>query len=162
MQEEEEAENKKSKKKTVKKSEGIKPNSYVPPVPFPQRQYKAREAKQFSKFLDVFKKLQINIPYADAIEQMPSYEKFMKEILTRKRKLEDFETVVLMEECSAILQKKLSPKLRDPGSFTIPCTIGDKFFGKALCDLGASINLMPLSIYLQLGLPEVKPTNITL
>ena len=74
----------------------------------------------------------------------------------------DYETVALTEECSAILQNKLPPKLKDPGSFTIPCTIGDQFIGKALCDLGASINLMPLSIYKKLGLNEAKPTSVTL
>ncbi|XP_024021582.1 uncharacterized protein LOC112091651 [Morus notabilis] len=118
--------------------------------------------KQFSKFLDVFKKLHINIPFADALEQMPSYVKFMKEILSNKRKLEEYETVALTEECSAILQKKLPTKLKDPGSFTIPCTIGNSFFDKALCDLRASINLMALSVYRKLGLGEAKPTTISL
>ncbi|MCS5023633.1 hypothetical protein L2V44_14170, partial [Staphylococcus aureus] len=70
----------------------------------------------------------------------PSYVKFMKEILSNKRKLEEFETVALTEECSAILQKKLPPKLKDPGNFNIPCTIGNSHFDKAPCDLGASIN----------------------
>ena len=82
--------------------------------------------------------------------------------MARKRKIEDFETVALTEECSAIIQRKLPPKLKDPGSFTVPCAFGDTIFERALCDLGASINLMPLSIYRQLGLGEVKATNITL
>ena len=99
------------------------------------------------KFLDIFKKLHINIPFTDALEQMPSYVKFMKEILSNKRKLGEHETVMLTEECSAILQNKLPPKLKDLGSFTIPCTIGTSYFDKALCDLGASINSMPLSIF---------------
>ena len=68
----------------------------------------------------------------------------------------------LTEECSAILQKKLPQKVKDPGSFTIPCTIGKSSFDKALCDLGASINLMPLSVFKKLGLGEVKPTTISL
>ena len=66
----------------------------------------------------MFKKLHINIPFADALEQMPSYVKFMKDILSQKRRLADFETVNLTEECSAILQRKLPQKLKDPGSFT--------------------------------------------
>ena len=74
---------------------------------------------------------------------MPSYVKFMKEILLKKRKLGDYETVTLSEECSAVIQKKLPPKLKDPGSFTIPCAIGNLDEMKALCDLGASVNLMP-------------------
>ena len=112
--------------------------------------------------MEVFKKLQINIPFADALEQMPTYVKFMKDILSKKRRLEEYETIALTEECSAIIQKKLPQKLKDPGSFTIPCTIGNAVFERALCDLGASINLMPLSIFRRLGLGEAKPTTVTL
>ena len=112
--------------------------------------------------MEVFKKLHINIPFVDALEQMPSYVKFMKDILSKKRRLSDFETVNLTEECSAILQRKLSQKIKDPGSFTILCTIGNDIFERALCDLGASINLMPLSIFRCLGLGEARPTIATL
>lgn len=115
-----------------------------PPVPYPQRLNKQREDKQFSKFLEFFKKLQINIPFAKALEQMPSYAKFMKGILSRKKRLEDFKTVALTEESSAVLQCKLPPKLKDPGSLIVSCTIKKMSFSKCLCDLGASINLMPL------------------
>jgi len=78
---------------------------------------------------------------------MPKYAKFMKEILRNKRKLEDHETIMLNEEYSAILLNKLPPKLKDPESFTIPCTIRNSYFEKALCDLSASINLMPLFVF---------------
>ena len=70
--------------------------------------------------------------------------------------------VALTEECSVVLQKKLPPKLKDPGSFTIPCTVGKLEEMKALCDLGASINLMPLSVYNRLKLGEAKHTTVTL
>ena len=93
---------------------------------------------------------------------MPSYVKFMKDIMSQKRRLADFETVNLTEECSAILQRKLPHKLKDPGSFIIPCTIGNAIFERAFCDLGASINLMPLSIFKHLGLGESRPTTVTL
>ena len=86
----------------------------------------------------------------------------MKEILSTKRRLSDFETINLTEECSAILQRKLPQKLKDPGSFTIPYTIGNSIFEKALCDLGASINLMLLSIFKRLGLGEARPTTVAL
>ncbi|XP_052197378.1 uncharacterized protein LOC127804544 [Diospyros lotus] len=141
-------------------SSPIKP--YVPPIPFPQRLRKHKLDKQFEKFLEVFKKLHINIPFAEALSQMPSYAKFMKEIISNKRKLEEHETVMLTEECSAILQNKLPPKLKDLGSFTIPCTIGSLYFERSLCDLGASINLMPFSIFQKLGLGEAKPTRVSL
>ena len=73
--------------------------------------------------MDIFKKLHINIPFAEALKQMSGYVKFIKDILSKKRKLGDYETIALSEEYSAILQKKFPPKLKDPGSFTIPCAI---------------------------------------
>lgn len=131
-------------------------------LPYPHRIQKQKLDKQFGKFMDIFRSLHINIPFVDMLEQMPKYVKFLKEILTNKRKFEEHETVMLTEECSALLLKKLPPKLRDPGSFTIPCTIGNVHFDKVLCDLGASVNLMPFSIYKKLGLGEVKPTTVHL
>ncbi|KAL5580118.1 hypothetical protein UlMin_012560 [Ulmus minor] len=107
-----------------------KPSSNT--IPFPQRLRKQNLDKQFSKFIDIFKSLHINLPFVDMLEQMPKYAKFLKEVLSNKRKLEANEKVMLMEECSAILQRKLPPKLKDPGSFTIPCTIGDFNFDKVL------------------------------
>ncbi|XP_061360210.1 uncharacterized protein LOC133304219 [Gastrolobium bilobum] len=93
---------------------------------------------------------------------MPTYVKFMKEILSRKRKLEEFETVALTQESSQYLLSKIPPKLGDPQSFTISCTIGDHYIGRTLCDLGASINLMPLSVYKKLKVGEPNPNTITL
>ncbi|KAK0583647.1 hypothetical protein LWI29_000886 [Acer saccharum] len=136
--------------------------AYVPPIPYPQRLKKHKDAHNFGKFLEIFKKLQINIPFAEALSQMPTYVRFLKELLSNKRKLEEFETVALTEECSAILQNKLPPKLKDPGKFTIPCTIGHVKFESALIDSGASINLMPYSVFKKLGMGEVKPTRVTL
>ncbi|XP_022883717.1 uncharacterized protein LOC111400543 [Olea europaea var. sylvestris] len=107
--------------------------------------------------------LTLPLPFSQhALEQMPNYAKFMKEVMSKKRKLEEYETIKLTEECSAILQKKLPQKRKDSGSFTILCTIGSSSFEKALYDLGASINLMPLSVFKKLGLGEVKPTTVTL
>ncbi|KAL5545312.1 hypothetical protein UlMin_009096 [Ulmus minor] len=106
--------------------------------------------------------LHINIPLVEALEQMPNYVKFMKDMLTKKRRFGEFETVALTRECNAVLQNKLPPKLKDPGSFTIPCSIGNQYFGKALCDLGASINLMPMSIFKKLGIGQARPTTVSL
>ncbi|KAL5578113.1 hypothetical protein UlMin_019812 [Ulmus minor] len=106
--------------------------------------------------------LHINIPLVEALEQMPNYVKFMKDMLTKKRRFGEFETVALTRECSTVLQNKLPPKLKDLGSFTIPCSIGNQYFGKALCDLGASINLMPMSIFKKLGIGEARPTTVSL
>ena len=128
----------------------------------PKRMKKGKLEKQFAKFLTIFKKLHINIPLMDALENMPSYMKFMKKILANKKKLGEYETIALIEECSAILQKKLPPKLHDPCDFAIPFSIGNLVSGKAVYDLGASINLIPLSMFKRFKLRKVKPTTITL
>ncbi|XP_022841845.1 uncharacterized protein LOC111365521 [Olea europaea var. sylvestris] len=143
-------EDKRKETPTVRAPSPVK--AYVPPIPFPQRLQRKKLDTQFTKFVEICKKMHINIPFADTIAQMLSYGKFMKEILSNKRKLEEHETVCLNEECSAILLKKLPPKLSDPGSFTIPCTIGSNYVEHSLCDLGASVNLMPLFVYRSLGL----------
>ncbi|XP_062080698.1 uncharacterized protein LOC133785485 [Humulus lupulus] len=108
------------------------------------RLQKNKLGKQFSKFFDVFQKLLIGISFVEALEQTPSYVKFVKEIMSKKRKLGDHEIVALTEECSAILQKKLPSKLKDPSSFNILCFIGGSVLTNALFDLGSSVNLMPL------------------
>ncbi|KAJ9543783.1 hypothetical protein OSB04_023490 [Centaurea solstitialis] len=95
-------------------------------LPFPQRVKPKNVDDQFKKFLDVFKQLHINIPLVEALEQMPSYVKFLKDILNKKRRLGEFETVALTKECSALLTNKIPEKLKDPGSFTIPCSIEGK------------------------------------
>ncbi|KAJ9168525.1 hypothetical protein P3X46_020035 [Hevea brasiliensis] len=93
---------------------------------------------------------------------MTSYAKFLKEILSKKRNQEDNGKLALTEECSAILQNKLPPKLKDLRSFSIPYIIGNKKIDKALCNLGASVSLMPLSICKKLEIGELKPTTISL
>ena len=130
-------------------------------MPFPHRLQKARE-EQFSKFLDIFKKIEINIPFAEAINQMPNYAKFLKEILSKKRKIAEEGIVNLITTYSTVIQQNLPIKMKDPGSFTIPCSIGKYEFKKALCDSGANINLMPLSVVQRLSLGELTPTTITL
>ena len=112
--------------------------------------------------MNIFKKIEINIPFAEVISQIPLYAKFLKEILSKKRKIAEEGIVNLTATCSAIIQKKLPAKMKDPGSFTIPCSIGKYEFKKALCDSSASINLMPLSVVQGLNLGELTPTTITL
>ena len=143
-----------------KRKEGVP--AYTPAIPFPQRLQKSRREEQFSKFLDIFKKIEINIPFAEVISQRPLYAKFLKEILSKKRKIAEEGIVNLTTTCNVIIQKKLPAKMKDPSSFTIPCSIGKYEFKKALCDYGASINLMPLSVVQRLILGELTPTAITL
>ena len=98
----------------------------------------------------------------EALEQMPNYVKFLKDILARKKRLGEFETVALTQESNHMLQSKIPKKLKDLGSFTIPCSIGTRYTDRALCDLGARINLMPLSVFKQLGIRECRPITVTL
>ena len=137
---------------------------YKPKIPYPQRLEKEKKEEQFGKFLELFKQLHINLPFVEALAQMPRYAKLLKEILSKKRKLAKLSTVTLSEECSAILQNKskLPKKIKDLGSFTIPCNIGSLSINKALADLGASINLLPYELFKKLGLGVSKPTRMSI
>ncbi|XP_050901852.1 uncharacterized protein LOC127108433 [Lathyrus oleraceus] len=107
-------------------------------------------------------KLEINIPFSEALEQIPIYAKFMKDIISKKHST-DIDPIILTETCSVILQgMKIPVKKTDRGSVTIPCTIGDRKFKKDLFDLGESVSLMPLSIYKKLGIGTVQDTRMTL
>nr|XP_027122312.1 uncharacterized protein LOC113739281 [Coffea arabica] len=121
---------------------------------------KTKKVEKEKELLDVFRKVEINIPLLDAIKQIPKYVKFLKDLCTHKRKLRGDELVAVGENVSAILQRKLSPKCGDPGIFTIPCKIGGASIRKAMLDLGASINVMPKIIYTSLNLGPLKGTGI--
>nr|XP_016500939.1 PREDICTED: uncharacterized protein LOC107819347 [Nicotiana tabacum] len=106
--------------------------------------------------------IQLNIPQIDALREMLGYAKMMKNLMSRKFDFQDLSIVTLAQTCSAVVTRPMAQKMSDPGSFTIPCTIGSYDFAKALCDLGASINLMPLAIYTKLGIGKARPTSILL
>jgi len=110
----------------------------------------------------MLKKLYINVPFTKALSQRPLYAKFLKDVLSKKRKIGDNETITLTRGCSAIIQKKLPPKLKDPGSFSITCVIGKETIDKAICDLGSSVSLLPLSLLKRIGISDLKPTKMTL
>ena len=118
--------------------------------------------EQFSKFLDMFKKIEINIPFAEALTQMPNYAKFLKDIMNKKRIFSEEGVVSLIATCSVVIKKNLHLKMQDPGRFTIPCTIGNFEFRKTLCDSGASTNLLPLSVVNRLSLGELTLIAMTL
>ena len=111
---------------------------------------------------ETFTKVQVNIHLIDAIKQVPRYAKFLKELCTTKRNLKGNEVMFVEENCLAILKKKLTPKVKDLGSSTIPCTIGNTRFGKAMLDLRASINVMPYSIYAFLNLGDLKEIGVVI
>ncbi|CAN6568017.1 unnamed protein product [Malus baccata var. baccata] len=135
---------------------------YEPPIPYPERLKPKVKDQQLMDFMKTLSKVQINLPLIDDIKNIPSYAKFFKDVCTKKKTLVDFEKVILTEQCSAVLLHKLPPKKQDPGSITISCTIGNSHFKRALIDLGASINLMPFSVFQRLGQGEIKPTSVIL
>ncbi|CAL8993302.1 unnamed protein product [Prunus brigantina] len=140
----------------------ISTNSFRPIAPFPSRLSKSKKDQGFDEIMETFKKVQINIPLLNAIARIPKYAKFLKDLCTNKRRFKEHEQVALSEEVSAVLQRKLPPKLKDPGSFSIPCIVGDCKFQKALLDLGASINLMPYHVYEKLNLGELQATSVSI
>ncbi|KAM2242324.1 hypothetical protein ACFX1S_009298 [Malus domestica] len=129
-------------------------------VPFPGRFRQSKKEEAEKDILETFRKVQVNIPLLDAIKQVPRYAKFLKELCTTKKRVREKEVVHVSENVYAILQHKLPPKCKDPGSFTIPCVIGNTSFKSAMLDLGASINVMPYSIYASMNLGALKNDGV--
>ncbi|GAU38875.1 hypothetical protein TSUD_67380 [Trifolium subterraneum] len=144
------------------KGKGKESSPYIK-LPYPRKKKaKAKDHSQFKKFMKLLNTLQLNVSLVKALEQMPLYSKFLKELLTKKRKPLDDDTVDMTEECSALIQRKLPQKKKDPGSFTIPCSIGNLCIGRALCDLESSINLMSLTMMKKIPGAVAKPTRMQL
>ncbi|GJU35480.1 reverse transcriptase domain-containing protein [Tanacetum coccineum] len=114
------------------------------------------------KIFQIFQDLRFDISFADALLLMPRFAPTIKSLLMNKEKLLELAKIPLNENCSAMLLKKLPEKLGDPSKFLIPCNFLGMDVCHALADLGASINLMPLSIWKKLSLPELTPTRMTL
>ncbi|GKA27845.1 reverse transcriptase domain-containing protein [Tanacetum coccineum] len=134
-------------------------------LPYPSREEYEKKSEndkvQIQKFWEMFKKIHVNITLADALILMPKYQKMLKSLLSNKEKLNEMANTPVSENCSAIILKKLPEKLEDPGRFLIPCNFSE-LKCKALANLGASINLMPFSVYTKLGLPALQSTRMTL
>ncbi|XP_059431555.1 uncharacterized protein LOC132165068 [Corylus avellana] len=139
-------------------------SDYKPIPPFPQALAESRKDEQNKDLYETFRRCEVNIPLLDAIKQVPRYAKFLKELCTikRKQKLKGCEKVRVGENVSAVIQRKLPAKCKDPGMFTIPCTIGNMRFEKAMIDLGASINVMPYSIYASLKHGPLNKTGVVI
>ena len=132
------------------------------PPPFPQALRSKKKASQQAGILEVLRQVKVNIPLLDIIKQVPAYAKFLKDLCTIKKGLGIDKKAFLTEQVSSIIQCKTMVKYKDPGTPTISVNIGGTYIDKALLELGASVNLLPYSVYRQLGLGELKPTNITL
>ena len=134
---------------------------HQPIAPFPNR-LRSNNNAHMEKLLEVFNQVRLNIPLLDAIQHVPSYAKFLKDMCTKKRKTNVPKKVFLATNISELLSNQIPIKYKDPGCPTISCTIGRAEINRALLDLGASINLLPFSVYQQLGLGELNPTQVTI
>ncbi|CAM8896431.1 unnamed protein product [Rhodiola kirilowii] len=131
-------------------------------LPFP---VPARVPKQHVMDEDVFKlfsKVEINIPLLEAIKRIPRYAKFLKELCTNRRRSNKNDQELMRRDVSAVMQRKVPPKCEDPGTYTIPCTIGNIRIENCMLDLGASINVLPFSIYSCLRIGPLEPTGLTI
>ncbi|GJR98481.1 reverse transcriptase domain-containing protein [Tanacetum coccineum] len=137
-----------------------------PNIPYPSRlnqeKFHEKASYQKEKIFQMFQDLRFDISFADALFLMPRFAPTIRNLLMNKEKLLELAKIPLNENCSAMLLKKLPEKLGDPGKFLIPCNFPGMDVCHALADLGASINLMPLSFWKKLSLPELTPTRMTL
>nr|GEU37395.1 DNA-directed DNA polymerase [Tanacetum cinerariifolium] len=137
-----------------------------PTIPYPSKlndqKLQEKTTNQMEKLFQIFHDLHFDIIFADILLLMPKFASTIKSLLANKDKLFELAKVPLNENCSAMLLKKLPEKLGDPGKFLIPCGFTGMDVCHALADLGASINLVPLSIWKKLSLPELTPTRMTL
>ncbi|GKC15606.1 reverse transcriptase domain-containing protein [Tanacetum coccineum] len=136
------------------------PKTYKPKIPYPQYLRKEKIEAQYGKFLNIIRAVRINVPLIDILAGMPNYGKFLKELISNKHKIEQISPTFLSDESSAMIQNKDPPKLRDPGSFLIPCNFNKNFSCNALTDLGASINVISYSLYAKLSLKPTKRSVI--
>ena len=134
----------------------------APPAPYPHRLRAPKKLNNHSEIYELFKQVKVNIPLLDAINKTPSYAKFMKDLCIVKRKLGVNKDAFMTEQSTSLIRNNLPLKYKDLGSPTISIVVGNSKFGHALVDLGASVNLLPYSVYVELGLGELESTNITL
>nr|GEX79552.1 reverse transcriptase domain-containing protein [Tanacetum cinerariifolium] len=132
--------------------------------PLVQVQEKDKEPDDIlaAKFMEIFRDLHFELSFADALVHMPKFAPMFKKLLNNKDKLIELTKTPLNENCSAVVLKKLPKKLGDPRRFLIPCDFSEFDNFLALADLGASINLMPLSIWRKLRLPTLNDTKMVL
>ena len=149
-----------AKQNVQKQSEPNPIEVKITPPPFPSRLKNTKKETEDQELMEIFRKVEVNIPLLDAIQQIPRYAKFLKELCTSKKKLKGNETIKVGENISAVLQKRLPQKCKDPGVFTVPCKLGNLHVPRAMLDLGASINVLPYSCYKLMGIGELSKTGV--
>ena len=135
---------------------------HAPPAPYPHRLRIPKKLNNHAEIYELFKQVKVNSPLLDAIKQIPSYAKFFKDLCTVKRKLGVHNDAFMNEQSTSLIRNNFPPKYKGSGSPTISIVIGNSKLEHALVDLGANVNLLPYSVYVELGLGELEPTNITL
>ncbi|KAK9756166.1 hypothetical protein RND81_01G078100 [Saponaria officinalis] len=145
----------------VKSNSDLNVYTFKDAPPFPSRFAKAKKEALENEILETFRKVEVNISLLDAIKQVPKYAKFLKELCTNKRKFKN-ERASVGENLSAILQRKIPPKCKDPGMFSITCKIGNSKFERCMLDLGASINVMSKSIFESLNVGVMAKTDVVI
>ncbi|XP_052621458.1 uncharacterized protein LOC128127127 [Lactuca sativa] len=148
------------KEEMVEKKKPEEKEAKITLPPFPSRLSNNKKEREDSEIMAMFQKVEVNIPLLDAIRQVPRYAKFLKELCTSKKKLRGNETVKVSENVFAVLQKRMPPKCKDPGVFTVPCKLGNLYVPRAMLDLGASINVLPYSVYKSIGIATLTKTGV--
>ncbi|KAJ8754246.1 hypothetical protein K2173_002146 [Erythroxylum novogranatense] len=134
-------------------------------LPFPNSYLMSKrmnESKHEKEIIDLFGKVEVNVPLLDLVKRVLAYAKYLKDLCTNKRKFRPNERVQVSSNVSALFKPQIPVKCQDPGSFTIPCILGKVTIVRALLDLGAAINVMPKSVYEALGVKSIKPTSVVL
>nr|GFC02897.1 reverse transcriptase domain-containing protein [Tanacetum cinerariifolium] len=137
-----------------------------PSIPYSSRRENEKRRdqanEQIEKFYEIFKEMSFKISFMDALILMPKFASTLKALIENKEKLSEMARTTMNKHCSAVILNKLPRKLGDPGKFLIPCEFSRMDECLVLADLGASINLMPFSVWEALSLPELTPTCMTL
>jgi hypothetical protein len=151
---------KKNERKKYPPTRGKERDPWVQiPIPYPQEVTKSQDDARFERFIELLKNLCLQIPLVDALK-MPPYSKYMKYIVTNKRKIHSEAITTMLADYS--FEGKMPEKRGDPGIPTIPCTINNNYVKYALCDLGAGVSVMPFSLYKKLNLDKLVPTEVSL
>lgn len=146
-----------SEKGATGKDQCSKVKEYVPCIPYPARLKQTFKENNYGKLEKLFDKLHLSLPFFVVVSQMTKREKCLKELLSTEVKLKEVPKEALKKEIPTIMHENLAQKLKDPGSFTIPCIIGNLSIDQALADAGASVNVMPYKLFQRLNLGELKP-----
>ncbi|XP_023766047.2 uncharacterized protein LOC111914567 [Lactuca sativa] len=149
----------KKEEKTIKKKPFIIESKATPAL-FPERLKSTKKEREESEIMQIFKRVQINISFLEAIKQVPRYARLLKDLCLSKKKLKGNQVVTVREHVSAVLQKRMPPKCKDPGVFTVPCKLGNLHVPRPMLDLGASVNVLPYSLFKSIGVGTLSKTGV--